>query len=164
MRVLLISGSTRDGSSNTRALRVLHEMDTTDFTTDLYAGLLDLPAFVPGDGPYPAAVLDLQSELERSDAVVFSTPEYAGTLPGSLKNLLDWTVGTGHLYGKPVAWLDVAHPGRGHGARADLKLVLDYVGARIVTDACIHVSLDSPQQEVAQQLAAVQTALARSSR
>ena len=141
MRVLLISGSTRDGSSNTFALRALHGLDTGVVTTDLYEGLRSLPAFVP-DGLVPADVADLLARIQAADAIVFSTPEYAGGLPGALKNLLDWTVGGGQLYGKPVAWLDVANPGRGNGARAQLRTVLDYVGARIVEDACVHVTLD----------------------
>ena len=58
----------------------------------------------------------LRRQLADADAVLFCTPEYAGTLPGSLKNLLDWTVGGGELYGKPVAWINVANPGRGDGA------------------------------------------------
>jgi chromate reductase len=141
MRVLLVSGSTRDGSSNTFALRALHHLDSGLATTDLYGGLRSLPAFVP-DGSVPADVADLLGRIQAADAIVFSTPEYAGGLPGALKNLLDWTVGGGQLYGKPVAWLDVANPGRGHGARAQLRTVLDYVGARIVEDACVHLTLD----------------------
>jgi NAD(P)H-dependent FMN reductase len=67
---------------------------------------------------------------------MFCTPEYAGTLPGSFKNLLDWTVGGGELDGKPVAWLNVANQGRGGGAQATLETVLGYVGARVVEQAC----------------------------
>jgi chromate reductase len=71
-----------------------------------------------------------------SDAVVFCTPEYAGTLPGSMKNLLDWTVGGTEISAKPVAWVNVAAPGRGRGAIATLETVLGYVGADIVRAAC----------------------------
>jgi NAD(P)H-dependent FMN reductase len=142
IRVLLISGSTRPGSSNTLALHAMHELDHPGLVTEMFAGMLDLPAFVPGDAPLPPSVVGLLSSIENADAVVFSTPEYAGGLPGSLKNLLDWTVGGGQLYGKPVAWLDVASPGRGHGARAQLRTVLGYVGARIVERACVRVPLD----------------------
>jgi chromate reductase len=145
MRVLLISGSTRDGSSNTFVLRALHDLGIV--TTELYEGLRSLPAFVP-DGPVPAEVADLLGRIQAADAIVFSTPEYAGGLPGALKNLLDWTVGGGQLYGKPVAWLDVANPGRGLGARTQLRTVLDYVGARIVEDACVHVTLDRTDGEM----------------
>jgi chromate reductase len=81
----------------------------------------------------PASVVALRAAIAKADAVVFCTPEYAGTLPGTFKNLLDWTVGGGELYGKPVAWVNVAGPGRGTGADATLATVLGYVGARILS-------------------------------
>jgi NAD(P)H-dependent FMN reductase len=87
-------------------------------------------------------VSELLGAVTAADAVVFCSPEYAGGLPGVLKNLLDWTVGGGELYEKPVAWLDVANPGRGAGARAQLQTVLGYVGANIVDAACCHVPVD----------------------
>jgi NAD(P)H-dependent FMN reductase len=70
--------------------------------------------------------------LARSDAVVFCTPECACTLPGSLKNAIDWLVGTGELYRNPVAWINIAAPGRGAGAEATLSTVLGYVDADVV--------------------------------
>ena len=69
--------------------------------------------------------------------MLFCTPEYAGALPGSFKNLLDWTVGTGALHGKPVGWVNVANPGRGEGALAELITVLGYVGAKMIDSACL---------------------------
>ena len=141
LRLLLICGSTRVGSSNALALQAVCELGAADVSIDLYDSLRDLPAFVP-DAPPTPTVTDLLTRISNADAVVFSTPEYAGALPGSLKNLLDWTVGGGELYGKVVAWLDVANPGRGAGARAELRTVLGYVGARIVDDACVHLDID----------------------
>ena len=141
LRVLLVSGSTRPGSSNTRALRLLHDTKWAGISTDMYEGLLDIPPFVPGTESEPLAVRDLLVRVAAADALLFSTPEYAGGLPGTLKNLLDWTVGGGQLYEKPVAWLDVANPGRGAGARAQLRTVLGYVGARVLEAACVHVTL-----------------------
>ncbi len=137
-RILLISGSTRDGSTNTAALRTVHALAPDSVETRCYTGLLELPAFVPGADPaaYPQ-VVDLRNDLAWADAVLISTPEYAGTLPGSLKNLLDWTVGTADLHEKPTAWLTVAAPGRGDGATATLSSVLGYVGADVVTAACV---------------------------
>ncbi|MBF4767131.1 NAD(P)H-dependent oxidoreductase [Nocardioides agariphilus] len=164
VRVLLISGSTRPGSSNTRALQALHGRAWPGVTTDLYDGLLDLPAFVPGTEPEPRAVRDLLDRIAAADAVLFSTPEYAGGLPGSLKNLLDWTVGGGQLYEKPVAWLDVANPGRGGGARAQLRTVLGYVGARVLESACVHLTPASDPGDaaaVAAQDAQLVTAMAQ---
>jgi NADPH-dependent FMN reductase len=71
--------------------------------------------------------------------VLFCTPEYAGSLPGSLKNLLDWTVRGGELYEKPVAYVGVAADGRGAGAEATLRAVLGYVGAAMLEEACVRV-------------------------
>ncbi len=73
------------------------------------------------------------------DAVLFCAPEYAGTLPGSLKNLLDWTVGGGEMYGKPVGWIGVALGDRGRGAEEHLAMVLRYVGAVPVEPACVRI-------------------------
>jgi NAD(P)H-dependent FMN reductase/GNAT superfamily N-acetyltransferase len=139
---MLICGSTRPGSSNSQALRAVEALDVPGLDIDRYDGLAALPGFVPDAAEPPRAVSDLLERIERSDAVLFSTPEYAGGLPGSLKNLLDWTVGGGQLYRKPVAWLDVANPGRGGGARLQLATVLRYVGAQVVGDACVRLTFD----------------------
>ncbi|ONH31377.1 NADPH-dependent FMN reductase [Pseudofrankia asymbiotica] len=139
-RVLLISGSTRDGSTNTAALRTALAAAPDGVTADLYDGLARLPAFVPGDGePVHPAVAELRRRIDAADAVLFCTPEYAGSLPGSLKNLLDWTVGGGELYGKPVAWINVAAEGRGGGADATLATVLGYVGAVVATPGPVRI-------------------------
>ncbi len=138
VRVLLVSGSTRGGSTNTAALATLAALAPAPVTPVCYDGLTELPAFNPDhDGDLlPGAAAELRREIGASAAVLFCTPEYAGTLPGSFKNLLDWTVGGGELLGKPVAWINVAAPGRGSGALATLASVLAYVGADIVTEAC----------------------------
>lgn len=137
-RILLISGSTRGGSTNTAALRTIQSVAPDGITAELYDGLAGLPAFNPDhDGArVPAPVAALREQIAAADAVVVCTPEYAGTLPGSFKNLLDWTVGGGEIYEKPVAWVNVANPGRGGGAQETLLTVLGYVGASIVEDAC----------------------------
>jgi NAD(P)H-dependent FMN reductase len=83
----------------------------------------------------------LRRVVDASDAVLFSTPEFAGSLPGSLKNLLDWLVDGGNLGGKPVAWLSVAGGGQDDGARAMLETVLGHANARVLRPACIRVPL-----------------------
>ena len=110
----------------------------------MYDGLARLPAFNPDDDGdrVPREVAELREEIAAADAVLFCTPEYAGTLPGSFKNLLDWTVGGGQLYGKPAAWINVAAPGRGQGAQDALAAVLGYVGAVIVEAACRRIPVD----------------------
>jgi chromate reductase, NAD(P)H dehydrogenase (quinone) len=138
VRVLLVSGSTREGSTNTTALRTAMAVAPPQVSATLYGGLAALPAFNPDDDgdrlPPPAA--DLRRRIGAADAVVFCTPEYAGTLPGSFKNLLDWTVGGAEMYGKPAAWINVAAPGRGTGAQETLATVLGYIGAKVIEPAC----------------------------
>ncbi|WP_324188732.1 NADPH-dependent FMN reductase [Nocardia flavorosea] len=140
--VLLISGSTRGGSTNTAALRTVQAVAPEGIEARWYGGLAELPAFIPeAPEPAPPEVLRLREHLAAADAVLFCTPEYAGTLPGSLKNLLDWTVGTGDLNAKPAAWLTVAPPGRGDGAAATLASVLGYVGAEVDEAICTRLPL-----------------------
>jgi NAD(P)H-dependent FMN reductase len=140
VRILLVPGSLRAGSTNATALAAL-VLDGVAF--DRYEDLGALPHFNPDDDvdPLPPAVADLRRRIGAADAVVFSTPEYAGTLPGSFKNLLDWTVGGMEVQGKPVGWLNVAAEGRGRGAHDALRTVLGYVGADIVEGACVEVSV-----------------------
>ena len=52
--------------------------------------------------------LELRAAIERAAGVLICTPEYAGTLPGSFKNLLDWTVGGTEISDKPVAWVNTS--------------------------------------------------------
>jgi chromate reductase, NAD(P)H dehydrogenase (quinone) len=142
VRILLISGSTRQGSGNTAALRTAQATAADGIAAELYDGLTALPAFSPDQDerpPGPAAVL--RARIAAADALLFCTPEYAGTLPGSLKNLLDWTVGGGEIYGKPAGWINVAVGGRGTGAEEHLAMVLRYVGAVAVPGACVRVPL-----------------------
>jgi chromate reductase len=140
VRILLISGSTRQGSGNTAALRTAQAAAPDGITAELYEGLASLPAFTPDqDEQPPGPAADLRKRIAAADALLFCTPEYAGTLPGSLKNLLDWTVGGGEIYGKPAGWINVAVGGRGTGAEEHLAMVLRYVGAVAVPGACVRV-------------------------
>lgn len=144
VRVLLVSGSTRGGSVNTAALATTAAVAPGRVTAVVYDGLARLPAFNPDDDGdrLPQEVAGLRAEIAAAGAVLFCTPEYAGSLPGSFKNLLDWTVGGGQLYGKPAAWINVAAPGRGQGAQDTLAAVLGYVGAVIVETACRRIPVD----------------------
>jgi chromate reductase len=143
MRLLLISGSTRAASTNSAALATMAAVAPADSQATVYADLAALPAFNPDDDrdPLPPRVADLRAAIATADGLVFCTPEYAGTLPGSFKNLLDWTVGGTEISAKPVVWINVAAPGRGTGAIATLETVLGYVTADVVSAACIDLPI-----------------------
>jgi chromate reductase, NAD(P)H dehydrogenase (quinone) len=123
-------------------LRTALEVAPEGVTCRLYEGLDALPHFNPDDDwdPLPAAVADLRAQIAASDGVLFCTPEYAGALPGSFKNLLDWTVGGGEMYGHPVAWINASGlPTGAADAHASLRQVLGYLSTEIVEEACVHV-------------------------
>jgi chromate reductase len=144
IRILLVSGSMRSGSSNAAVLKTIQEIAPEGVETDLYERLATLPHFNPDDDydPLDDAVVEMRAAIAAADAVLFSTPEYAGALPGSFKNLLDWTVGGGEIYRKPVAWINasgVNSPTGGRDAHDSLRTVLGYTGAEIVEQACVRV-------------------------
>jgi chromate reductase len=141
MTLLLISGSLRDGSTNTALLRTAQAIDRD---TELYEGMRALPHFSPDDDhdDLPAAVRELRAATGRAEAILVCTPEYAGALPGSFKNLLEWLVGGGEAYRKPIAWINVAGPAAPSGAadaHDSLRKVVGYLSMEIVEDACVRI-------------------------
>jgi NAD(P)H-dependent FMN reductase len=142
--ILLLSGSLRAGSSNEAVLRTAQAVAPGHLRTVLYDGLAALPHFNPDadTDPLPAEVARLRTAIAGASAVLICAPEYAGTLPGTFKNLLDWTVGGTEICGKPVAWVNTAPAGRGDGAEATLRTVLTYTGADIVEAACARIPVE----------------------
>jgi chromate reductase len=148
-KLLLISGSLRGGSTNSATLRTAAALAPTGVEAKIYDGMGRLPHFNPDDDPADGVGLDaevaaLRAALDGADAVLLSTPEYAGALPGSFKNLLDWTVGGGQMDGMPTAWINVsgtAAPSGGVDAHDSLRKVLGFTGAQIVEDACLRLPL-----------------------
>jgi NAD(P)H-dependent FMN reductase len=137
MRILAISGSLRARSSNTALLRAAAELAPEAVEVSIYGGLADLPHFNPDldNGAVPSPVRDFRAQLQASDGVLISSPEYAHGVPGVLKNALDWVVGSGELYGKPVALIN-ASPRSTH-AQASLIKTLTVMTAGVVPEASI---------------------------
>jgi NAD(P)H-dependent FMN reductase len=142
---LLISGSLRRLSTNTAVLRTAREVAPDGLEVELYDGVRTLPHFDPDLDVEPLlpAVASLRAAIRNADAVLFSTPEYAGALPGSFKNVLDWTIGDDRprsIYEKPVAWIN-ASPRGATIAHDSLRLVLGYAHATIVESACVEIAV-----------------------
>ncbi len=134
MKVLAISGSLRRDSYNTKLLRAAEELFPAEVDFVLYQGVKEVPPYDEEDDvqPAPLAVAALRSAIREADAVLFSTPEYNSSIPGSLKNAIDWV-------SRPVATNPlVAVVGASTGAfgavwaQAELRKVLAAVGARVV--------------------------------
>lgn len=146
-QVLLISGSLRAVSANTAVLQTAGAVAGEEIICSLYDRMALLPAFNPDLDRHPleAEVGRLRDAIHEADGILFSTPEYAGALPGSLKNLLDWTIGDEQprsIYNKAVGWIN-ASPRGATGAYHELRTVLGYAHANIVEPACIHLPIDS---------------------
>jgi len=144
-RLLLVSGSLRAGSTNSAVLRTAQAIAPAALEATIYVGLRDLPHFDPDDDrePLAPAVAFMRAQVRRADALLFSVPEYAGALPGSFKNMLDWTIGDdqpGSIYEKPVAWINASPRGAAR-AHESLRVVLGYAHAEIVEVACAHIPI-----------------------
>jgi chromate reductase, NAD(P)H dehydrogenase (quinone) len=146
--VLLISGSLRAGSTNTATILTAQRVVPQGVSAEIYVGMGLLPHFNPDNDregqPVDPAVATLRAAVSAADAVLICTPEYAGALPGALKNLLEWTVGDAGTYAKPIAWINVSGPAAptgGADAHDSLRRVLSYVHAEIIDAACLRLPL-----------------------
>ncbi len=138
MRVLGISGSVRGDSYNTKLLRhagELFEAEGVEFS--IYDGLKDVPPYDEDDDVEgaPEAVSRLREAVRGADAVFFTTPEYNSSIPGVLKNALDWVsrpLATNAMRNKPVAVIGASAGMFGAvWAQAELRKVLGAMGARV---------------------------------
>jgi chromate reductase, NAD(P)H dehydrogenase (quinone) len=138
MRILGIPGSLRRGSHNRRLLRAAAAALPPGTQLEEWDRLAELPAFDEDvDGAFtPAAVADLRAAIAGADAVLIATPEYNASLPGALKNALDWVSRPwpDHaLRGKPVAVIGASTGLFGAvWAQAEARKVLRYLGADVV--------------------------------
>jgi len=142
IRVLAISGSLRDASTNSALIRAAAQLAPPRTEVATYAELDQLPLFNPdvdNDTP-PIAVQAFRAALESADAVLISSPEYAHGVPGALKNALDWVVRSGELIDKPVALLNTSI--RATHAWSSLVETLSVMSARVIREACVTVPLN----------------------
>jgi chromate reductase len=137
MRILAISGSLREASNNTALLRALREEAPEGVEVELWHGLKEIPPYDSDDDvvPGPGAVEAFRSLVREVDAVFFATPEYNSSVPGALKNALDWAsrpLATNAFRNKPVAVISSsAGAFGGVWAAAELRKVLAAMGARV---------------------------------
>jgi chromate reductase, NAD(P)H dehydrogenase (quinone) len=140
VKVLAISGSLRADSFNTALARAASELAPEGVEVELFDGLGRVPLYDQDrDQPWsvlPEPVLELREAVEAADALLFVTPEYNGSLPGVLKNAIDW-ISARHR-GSSLENKTVAVAGATTGqygaiwAQQDLRRVLGICGARVV--------------------------------
>jgi chromate reductase, NAD(P)H dehydrogenase (quinone) len=138
MRILGISGSLRRDSHNTSLLRAAAMSLPSGVELEIYDGLADLPHYnadLDGDPPLES-VARLREAIADADGVLIATPEYNGSLPGALKNGLDWAsrpFPDNALRGKPVAVVGASTGMFGAvWAQAEVRKVLKTIGADVL--------------------------------
>jgi chromate reductase len=140
MRVLAISGSLRHGSHNTALLRAAAELLPPPATLEIFDGLKQVPPYDEDDDGelVPAAARSLREAVAKADAILIATPEYNSSIPGQLKNALDWVsrpAGGGAAWGKPVAVIGASTGMFGAvWAQAEVRKVMGAVGARVIDE------------------------------
>jgi chromate reductase len=139
VRILALSGSLREHSFNSAAARAAAELAPVGVEVELFEGLGDIP---PYDGDLdvenhePIAVRHLRERIAVADALLFVTPEYNGSVPGVLKNAVDWASrpprGGAVLWGKTAAVAGATTGQYGAlWAQQDLRRILGIAGARV---------------------------------
>lgn len=136
--ILTVSGSLRAGSSNSALLAAAALVAPPDVSIVRYRELGELPPFNPDveeSGAIPSAVAHWRSLLASADALLFSSPEYAHGIPGTLKNALDWIVGGSEIVGKPVGVLSASAASR--FVHPQLVEVLTVMSASVIPEATL---------------------------
>jgi chromate reductase, NAD(P)H dehydrogenase (quinone) len=137
MRILAVSGSLRRDSHNTRLLRAAAQQLPPGVEFELYDALKQIPPFDEDDEAAPATeVLQWRAAIDSADAVLFATPEYNSSIPGQLKNAIDWAsrpTRDAVLRNKPVAVIGASTSMFGAlWSQAELRKVLSASGARVL--------------------------------
>lgn len=142
IRILSVCGSLQARSSNRAALDVVHAAArAAGATVDSYDGLDRVPPFNPDRVDEAGEIVaDWRARIAATDVVVIASPEYAGSLAGVVKNALEWIVGSGELYSKPVGLISAGTSG-GNYARPALVQTLTWQGAHVVAS----LGIDAPR-------------------
>ena len=135
--ILAISGSIRTGSVNAQLLRAVSALAADELDVMIWDELAQVPPFTPDADLLPESVRSLRAAIATCDALLISSPEYNFSVPGQLKNAIDWAshpIADSPFAGKPTAVIGASSDpaSEANWARSDLRRILGVVGARIV--------------------------------
>lgn len=132
-KIFAISGSTRKNSSNFKILKFISEHLNSRFEVEIFEDLERIPHFNPDldNDNLPESVAVLRSKIENAAGVIICTPEYVFSLPGSLKNALEWCVSTTIFSGKKAGLVTAS--ASGEKAQEQLSLIMKTIEA-VFTD------------------------------
>ena len=144
IRVLGIAGSLRHASHNGALIRAAAELSPPSVTFDVFEGLEGIPVFNDDmSTSAPPAVADLRAAIKTSQGVLIATPEYNRSVPGTVKNLIDWlSIGDDKegLTGRPVAVTGATTgPWGTRIAQVTLQQMLVSVGAYVLPSPSLYI-------------------------
>jgi len=149
VRILGISGSLQAASANLSLLQTAQELVPEGVELLLFDGIRDLPLFNPDleAAGVPPSVETWRRAIADSDALLIASPEYGYSLPGALKNAIDWVIGSGELERKLIAvTASTTSPERGVRGLQALLVTLAAVKARIIGGTPIARSPSASQE------------------
>lgn len=117
IKIFAITGSTRKNSSNYKILKYISENIKTEFDLEIFEDLDELPHFNPDldTEKAPERIISFRNKIAQADGIIICTPEYVFSLPGSLKNALEWCVSTTAFSKKKVGLITASASGEmGH--------------------------------------------------
>ena len=137
-KIIAISGSTRKGSTNEMILKYVAEQYRDECDVLIYNEIDTLPHFNPDLDVIPEAVQKLHHLIALSDGVILCTPEYIFSLPGAMKNLIDWMVGVTVFSGKPTAYIVAS--ALGEKTFESLSLIIKTLEAKVGVGSALLIS------------------------
>lgn len=137
--ILAICGSTRQSSANLHIINAIAQLGKEQLDIALF-DITTLPHFNQdvSDEQAPASVMAFREAVAKADGVLICTPEYVFSLPGVLKNAIEWTVSTTVFSDKPTALITASSSGE--KAHESLLLVMNTLGVKTTNDMCLLIS------------------------
>jgi NAD(P)H-dependent FMN reductase len=137
--ILAICGSTRKNSANLQILNAIERFSKNSLNLS-YFDLTTLPYFNQDitDAEVSLEVQNFRNEISKADGILICTPEYVFSLPGILKNALEWTVSTTVFSNKPTALITASSSGE--KAHESLLLVMKTLGIKTTDEMCLLIS------------------------
>jgi len=147
MKILALSGSAREASTNTALLRAMSELAPQSIEISVFHELNFLPVFSPDEEgeKAPVAVQNFIKAVAEADGIIISSPEYIRAIPGGLKNAIDWMVSRIEIIDKPIALVHASI--RGDDMLSSLRRVLSTISGNFFEHIFLRFSLLSKTPE-----------------
>jgi NAD(P)H-dependent FMN reductase len=152
MKILAISGSAREASTNTALLRVMKDIAPSSIEFSVFDQINTLPIFSPDDEgeKTPAVVEEFIKSVSASDGIIISSPEYIRCIPGGLKNAIDWMVSRTEIIDKPIVLVHASS--RGDDMLVSLRRVLSTVSSNFFEDLFLRFFLSKSPEQIVEML------------